>query len=445
MALEPQQVSDIWESGHSDRVVMANMQKHLDGTHSIEGLADVRKDGQVFSKISVNWYSFVTDCHVGFMTSDRAEYEVEENKDGKEDKGLVAFKKVFQDNCLHAAGIEHLSNAIVFGRGVEVHSFDGTEIVITATRPEDWVFVRDEFGVMQVAVYRVKVPANSFFDGELLKSEKTIFFVYDKEEQSIFEKGEKGDLSSTSSKSHEYGQVPVIEFSVSKDRNTFFGKSFIDSANAYAVTRSLLQDEIKINVSALLATTGVEPKIFEQKDDKGVSALEHMKRLGIMALPPGATANWLLRNVDVAKFERDLELSRFAVHQQGYVPDIAQSLSKQSVVSSISGVALKLLYQPMIQKSTQFATYYKKGLRERVDLINTIQVKLQRPPLVNYTVTINKAVPQNSVEWAQYGPALLSADGISTRELLEQMDFIDDVDRVLAEIEKAKSKRNGEG
>lgn len=437
----PSEIKSVWQSGMADRQKMNQMRKFYEGTNSLSGIARERKDGQALAEIVINWYEVVTTTHVGFITSDRPEYSVEA---GPDDPGLKEFHRIFTDNCLQAAGIEHLTSSIVYGRSVEVHSFDGENIQITMTNPKDWAFVRDEKGVIVVGVYQAKIPAGSFFDGKFSDAERTVFYVYDARHVAIFEEAQNGGMAPVSIQAHNYGRPPLVEFGVKRDRTTHFGKSFMESANAYCVTRSLLQDEIKINVAALLATINMTAKMFDEEDDDGVTALQHMKRTGIMPLPVGADAKWLTRQIDIAKFTEDLTVSRFAIHQQGYIPDISQSLAKGGAVSSISGVALKLLYQPMIQKSDQFQVYYKKGLFERIELINIVNKQLGRPTLDNATITIKRSLPQNSVEWAQYLPALITAGGISRKEAIRQLDFVEDVEKVFNEVMEDIKRRNGE-
>lgn len=429
MATDFKDLKTIWESGSTERTHMDTLQKYYEGTNALTGTAAVRKDGEIFTHIVVNWYDFVASFLVGFMTSERTEYTVPE---GKKKTGLDTYLEVYKQNNLDAAAIEHLTNAIVYGRSVEVHSFDGKDIQITTTQPKGWVFVRDETAAIQIAVYQSKVLAGSMFQGEILKKDLILYYVYNSENVTIFKGGEDDPVSTTE---HQYGRVPVVEFSVTPGRSTLFAKSFIASANAYNLTFSMLEDEIRINLNSLLMTSGVDAATWEEKDEHGVTAMQNTKRMGVLPLDPGQTAAWLTRNIDIAKFERSMEFSRKAIHQQGFVPDITQSLSK-GAVAAISGVALKLLYQPTLLKTGQYAVYYKQGLRERIELINIVNGLLNRPTLDDVDIVIRRNVPQNATEIAQYYPALIMAGGISRLEVLRQLPFIDDPEKVLEEIER---------
>lgn len=452
----PEQIRNIWESGRAERQATAKMRDRFDGTNSVEGISLTRKDGAVRSNIVLNWYDHITASHVGMLTSDRIEYSIPDNPT---DAGLLEFLAVHNRNNLQAVGIEHLTNSIAYGRSVEVHSFTDGMIQISATRPDDWVLVYDENGNIVLGVYRVKIPAYSQFMGKLLEKETIVFYVYDADTVSIFMQGDNA-LQTVGRIKHHYGQPPLVEMFVKKDRTTHFGKSFQDAANAYNVTRSLLLDEIQTNIDALLATQEIPLKKFLEKDKDGKSALQIIKDTGILALPAGASANWLTRNIDIEKFNKDMEYSRFSIHLLGAVPDIAQNLSKSGAVASISGIALKLLFTPMLHRSKQFAVYYKEGLQKRIDLINIVNERLNRPPLLDVEIKIKTAIPQNSMEWLQYAPALITAEGISVEEVIRQLDFIDDPERVIKEIEAARrlkstgkdnaengtrAKRNGNG
>lgn len=427
----------LWESGATTRSWHARLRDYQRGKQTIPELLKRRIDGRMKSIVKTNWVRYVQRMHTGFLTSLAPNYTVPGVADNP---AIQELRRIYEANRLDALDSAHFGSAMLLGRSVEVHSFDGSQIRIARTHPENWVLVEDDHGRVVGGLYRSVLPPWTMYKGELLRAEKVLYTWYDDQSVQVFEEvkapgGRKTEALPVSEPvAHSYGRVPLAVFRVDEDGESFFSEAFLVQCDIYDVTRSSLTDDIKHNVDSLLKLKGVKMEPLLEKDKEGRSVLEKLREMGIMPLAADADADYLTRNVDIEKFRFDMKVTRASIHLMGCVPDLDEAVGfgNEGTIQSISGIALKLMFQSMIQQSAEFEKQFKGGLRDRVELINRVQAIRSRPVLEGYEVAMTRNIPANEIEFMQY---IANLKGIVGRkDMLRILPQIQDVERSYKEL-----------
>ncbi len=432
--MEASQVSKLWESGEASRGWYTKLRAYQRGKQTIPELLKRRLDGRMKSIVKTNWVKYAQRMHTGFLTSNEVNYTV---PGVASSPGIDELRSVYEANRLHALDTSHFANALLFGRSIEVHSFDGQQIKISKTNPENWVLCHDDSGEIVGGLYRAVLDPWTWHDGRLLEEKKVIYTWYDAEKIVVFEEirevGKETQITQFSLTGHSYGRVPFVIFEVDEEGESFFSEAFLTQCDVYDVTRSSLTDDIKHNVDSLLKLKGVKFEPLLEKDKQGRSVMEKLKEMGLLPIPADAEAEYLTRVVDVEKFRFDLKVTRASIHLMACIPDLDETIGgNEGTITSISGIALKLMFQSMIQQSAEFEKHFVGGLRDRVELINAVNAKRNRPVLENYQVKLSRNIPANEIEFMQYISNLKGI--VSRKDLLRILPQVQDVERSHKEL-----------
>ena len=408
------------------------------GKQTVPGLTGTnRMDGRVKTAARTNWTRYVCDLHAGFLTSHKVNYTL---PDGREDAAPIReLMGVYAANLTPALDTGHLVNALLYGYSCEVHGFNGG-IKIKMTDPLGWALVYDEAGELALAIYRALLQRGTLWQGQVLMQSRSVYYAYDAQSVRVADPLARGAARMTTT-AHYYGRVPVAVFRVNEGRETFFADAFFDACDLYDTIRCSLADDIKYNVDALLQMKGVTIEQLTAKSKTNTAdtktVIERIKEIGIFPVPAGGEVGFISRVVDIEKFQFDLQVSRAAIHLMGCVPDLTpDTVSGNGASTTISGIALKLMFQLMIQKSAEFAAHFEGGLRERVALVNAVWEKRGIAPLTDYDVRVQRNIPQNDIEWAQYMVSL--KDVVASRDQLKLLPFIDDPEQAFKNLEEER-------
>jgi hypothetical protein len=149
--------------------------------------------------------------------------------------------------------------------------------------------------------------------------------------------------------------------------------------------------------------------------------------LGVLAPPSGVDGH-------LALWQR-LETS---LHKEGVYPEIAAG--RLDGVGDLSGLALRILYGPMVRRLGQMRGTYGQLLR-RVD---RALLELAGYEVADTRVQWPEAVPEDPAGEAQTAIVLQEA-GVSKRTTLEQMGFDPDVEAERTQMEREESGRGDLG
>ena len=450
--MDASDVLKIWEAGTLVRERMCRVKLYYDGEVKLRELEEKRLDGRAKSKVLTNWTKYASRLHAGLMTGHAATYS---HRDGAESKALAAYQDFADRENLAAADSEHYRNAFLYGYSAEIHSFEAGQARVQTTWPWDWVFVTNERGEIVKGLHRQAVPAFTELDGELVKKDTAIFRLYTATEiityktsiapaaqssgNAVVEDSDidesAGALVEFSRIAHNYGRPPVVVFRVSEDAQPFLQDDFLKQCDAYDITRSAMQDDIKHAVDSLLMTKGLKFEKLLERDKDGKSVLAKLREDGFFPLPENAEANYLTRTVDVEKFKADLKVTRASIHLMACIPDLDETIGgNEGTITNISGVGLKLMFHLMLQAAAEMEKHFKVGLRKRVEVWNRVNWAAEGLELTDFTISMTVNLPFNEAEIVQYLPNLEGV--LSTEDRIKLLPFVDSPARAAANLRK---------
>lgn len=419
---------------------LTKRRKYFDATHAVDELLRPRIDGRAKTQDKMNWVRYIVQRHVGFLTSRQVSYLPV----GEDRSGVAALSALYRQQHLAENDAHLLTDAILYGYGIELLTMQGATKapLLTATDALEWCPVRDEYNQLVAAVRCVSLPAGTRHECEMLKEARAVWTLYTDKEIIRFDqvKNAQGGLMirELTRESHSWGAVPVIEYNAMRGRTSFISDALLRKCDNYDVSRSSLVDDIKHNVDALLVTEGVDYQALLEKDEHGRSVLEKLKAVGLFPLPKDAKANYLQRTVDIEKFRFDQKTTRAEIHLMGCVPDLDETIAgNEGTITSISGVALKLMFHLMIEQSAEFARNFERGLRRRIELLDGLK-GFGQPEIGDVAIHMNHNLPFADTEMLQY---LGNLAGLLSREdRLRLLPFVDDP-RAAAERAAAESPK----
>lgn len=425
-------IKTIWDNGASERAQIQRRQTYYEGKQYIPELTLIRRlDARYRTQATTNFVKYISDLHTGFNTTTDIQYTMLDEEAPKE--ALANYYQLYSDNNLNALDTEHFINSLLYGRSVEALSLDKGVFSFNRTNPLNWSFLPDENDNIIAAIYYVKRPKYSYFMGNLLNDDQEFYYVYEKERIKIYQ------YNKQSNKMEQFGKdipnplkrLPLNIFYTSKDQQSFFSDCFLSVCDLYDIIRSSMADDLKYNSDSFWLLKGVKLEQLLAKNQNGATILQKMKEMGFFPMPEGGSIEPLLRVTDHQKYEFDLRVSRYAIHLMGCVPDLQDSINANGGSNAISGIALKLLFQSMIQKSAEFISYFEIGLRDRVNAVNEIWATQGNPVLKGYDIKIQKNIPQVDTEWLQYLPNMKGI--IPLRKIYDLLPFIDNPESVYKE------------
>jgi len=296
--------------------------------------------------------------------------------------------------------------------------------------PIDWAFAYDEHRVLQNAIYKTTALRNSYYGGILLEQDKEVWVVYDSEFKTTYEKASNGSingLEEVSSEPHFMNQVPVIIYSINSDQESFITDNLILQQDLYNVVANSGVDDLMFNIEALLVISGYKedamfdrtqtaedvltengviinesgttlPANTQQTTQQGVgnSVIEELKEYGLLMLDDEkATAQFLTKGNESEKIDFILQMIRNHVHMTAELVDVDLIVG---TTGSTSGIALELKYTPQRNRANDFKRYLSIGLKNRIDAINMLLVKLNRPIFDGIKITYVLNIPRNENE-----------------------------------------------
>jgi SPP1 family phage portal protein len=371
-----------------------------------------RLDGKQRTPSGYPWIKTVVDTHTGFAMSKAV------NIYSEQDQAKKFIKAILAKNSCESLDFEHWKNCCLFGRSYEAISYNDGVYSITGSDPWHWVLIRDEQENVRVAIYRQQMKKNTYYKDQLLESDLDLHVCYTTNKIITIEDGKI-----VSSVDHVYNDIPVVEYTINKNKDPFIMANIIRMSDNYNISRSTLGDDVKWNTDSLLAVSNANDlEIFTQQienEEKGTTVFDLLKSIGIFPLPKDAKAEYLSRETDVGKFELDMKSYMDEIYNATYIPNIFKIASGE-----VSSSALKLLFWPLTMQSLSHWSYFSKALNKRIGLINSIASLVGDPVLSEYELALRVNIPSSTTEVYQY-----IQDSIPKKHLFRSIDgFFSDPD-----------------
>ena len=435
--LDGKMILAAWLAGEAARKTATKRWQYYAGKQAILGGDAVTVDGSLKIKTVTNFIEFITDTHTGFLTSKPATYTqptpAPDDDTEPDTRALDALHDWYKANDVDALDVEHLLNCILLGSSVEAYTVEDSSLIPTAYDPRDWVMVRDVQGRICVAIYQLIVKPGQVLAGEIQTKETERFWVVDDETTQVWQRSEGAtskDLVLIFEEFHSLGAMPVVEFKTTPNRLSHISDAIIGQQDAYNLIKSANTDDVAYNADALLATTGLNPAQLLQKDaETGKSDWKTARDEGWLPLNEGQDAKFLTKGNMVDKVSYELDQIREALMLMGATVDTTRIVG---ATGTVSGIALKLKFQVMIQQSDVFAKYFKMGLRDRIDLLNALWLMLSQPVLEDYDVTLSRNLPVNQLEETQMS--------MNTDDVLARADRLKLISAVENPVQAAAAK-----
>ena len=342
-------------------------------------------DGSKKSDVSINFLDYIVDAHTSGSTSNPINYVTEE-----EEKAPVEnLSTIYESNNLEMVDSEHFRNSLIYGYSVELLGVQKGAINAAAFSPLEWAFVYDAQNEVQIAIHKAEIQANTIYQSEYIRKPFIVFTVFDNSTITIYRKSEKGEGEILDRINHFFGKVPVILFRVNPEREAFLNDNLIELNNQYCRLVNARVDDIEYNVDSLLKITGMGG--FDVTDPTQIAKLKAMKDAKVFITPDvHSDVNFIQKGNEGSKYIDAIQNAREELFLQARLPD---RRDVQGALGSLSGIAIKFMYQTSISQSEYFLKYFKQALRERIQLINNIWYLQGNPLLSNFSINTNYCLP----------------------------------------------------
>lgn len=185
---------------------------------------------------------------------------------------------------------------------------------------------------------------------------------------------------------HYFGGVPIIEYWNNKKLKGDF-EGVITLIDAYNLLQSDRINDKEQLVDALLAVTGAS---LGDTDEEMCKTAKLLKEFKILELPDGGKAEWLTKNLNETEIEVLKKSLKDDIHEFSKVP----CLTDENFVGNASGIAMKYKLFGLEQLGKTKERYFKKGLRQRLKLINNINnIKAKGFDLNSIDITMKRSLP----------------------------------------------------
>lgn len=227
-----------------------------------------------------------------------------------------------------------------------------------------------------------------------------------------------------------FGTQPIIAFLNNDDEKSDFED--VESLNdAYDAVLSGRQDDIMEISAALITISGDKVEIDEEEVKKA-------KKSGIISLPEGADAKYLVKVLDNESVENQLKILRENIFKFTHSLDI----NDPTFTAPESGTAKQMRFQDLETKSKTMETKFITGYKYMFKVLSTFYAQIGI--FIDYNnvrITFSrsfKELPADMTELINILTNLYNNKLISKKTLLENIPFID----ANLEIERLEEENN---
>ncbi len=399
-----------------------------------DGLQEIKKQGATAGRpnysIHVNLATLITNIQTGYFMGKPVDYDFK-----KEDTPLKdTLSQIDSNNFSEQENYSLASDMSCYGVAYEVVMVDGEESKTDITKrlrfakldAENTFFVVDDsilqHPVCAIYMYAVKNKNNV---------EEWRGYVYTNAEIIDFKMlGSQAVLGDRTP--HQFGEIPVIEFRNNCDRKGDY-EPVLEQLDALTLTVSNETDDLQSIANAILGIYGATGT-----DDEVINRINQSK---VAKLPTGSKMEFIVKNVNIDAVKHQIDQNLKLIYQITQTPD----LSDDSFGGNQTGVAMKYKLWGIEQCRGTKERYFRRSLYERLKLLFNILSLSKGQTIYDISKDIDfifyKNLPDNDEEIVDMVSRLNGI--VSTRTLLKQIPFIEDVDAEIDDIAEEK-KANAE-
>lgn len=382
---------------------------YYSGNHAI--LQKQYKDtSKVCNRIVTNYCSVIAQEFAGYIAGQPVSYHSEED--------IEDIQEVIDAND-DSQDIDWLTNALIFGSGVELYWLNSeAQVRYSQINPLNCFIIYSNDLEQEI------LAAVRWYDRSNIDDDDTVIVeLYDKDKKTVFKCiGLGGELSFLEEEYHYFKDVPVSVFHLNGTDESIFN-GIITLQDAYNELQSCEIDEFSQWADAYLALTNVDA----ERDD-----IASMKEQRVLCLPEGATASWLVKNASDTQIENMLLNVRKNIFKIANAPD----LSDENFMAQ-SGVAIQYKLVGFENAASAIVARFTKAIQRRLRLIcNILNIKASDVIAREVSVTFTRNLPVNTAEIAQLVPMLKNV--VSDRTLLAQIPWVDDPEAELEAVHEQK-------
>lgn len=396
-----------------------------------DGKTDIVKQGAAASrpnyKIHVNLATLITNIQTGYFMGKPVDYDFK-----KEDSNLkTALEQIDSNNFAEQENFSLASDMSCYGVAYEVVMIDGEDKTVDITKrlrfskldAENTFFVVDD-SILQHPVCAIYMYAVK----NINQAEEWRGYVYTAEE--IIEFNMLGQQAVIGDRyPHQFGEIPVIEFRNNCDRIGDY-EPVLEQLDALSLTVSNETDDLQSIANAILGIYGATGT-----DDETIKKINTTK---IAKLPVGSKMEFIIKNVDIDAVKHQIDQNLKLIYQITQTPD----LSDDSFGGNKTGVAMRYKLWGIEQCRGTKERYFRRSLYERLRLLFNILSLSKGQTIYDISQEIDftfyKNLPDNDEEIVEIVNKLNGI--VSTRTLLQQIPFIEDVDAEMDDINKEKKE-----
>ena len=366
------------------------------------------------NKTIINYTKNIADSYCGYLaTPGYISYSSEQD--------IKEIMDILRYNDFQAEDADFLLNALIYGTAAELMYIDATgQIRFRLINPTTCFGVYDDSLTGDLTHFVRMYKANDWDNSDTYNVD--VYSDYDIKHYSMT--GQNGWLTFVSEEPHYFSQCPANIFNLPDEKSIFDCIMTLQDAANELLSSEI--DDYSAFVDAYLIFNGVDV----EKDD-----ITSLKKDRVIALPDGATANWLTKNSNDTQVENILKRIHDSIYRIAACPDF----SSESFVGGVSsGVAIRYRLTGMETRAAKIAAEMKKALQRRVEIICGIaSLKLGEEVFRDINIDFKRNIPEDMNSIISLVNSLKGS--VSDATLLGQIPFIDDVNAELEALQEQKA------
>ena len=401
-----------------------------------DGVSEIKKQGATAGRpnysIHVNLATFITNVQTGYFMGKPVDYDFKD--EDKEEKNPLkdTLLKIDSNNFAEEENYSLASDMSCYGVAYEVVMIDDDKskkdimerLRFSKLDAENTFFVVDD-SILQhpiCAVYMYAVKNKN-------KVEEWRGYVYTDEK--IIEFSMQGTVAVIGKKyDHQFGEIPVIEYKNNCDRKGDY-EAVTEQLDALSLTISNETDDLQSIANAILGIYGATGT-----DDKVIDKINASK---VAKLPVGSKMEFIVKNVNIDAVKHQIDQNLSLIYQITQTPD----LTDDNFGGTQTGVAMRYKLWGIEQCRITKERYFRRSLFQRLRLIFNILSLSSGGSIYDISQDIDfifyKNLPDNEADIVDLVSRLHGI--VSTRTLLKQIPFVEDVDAELNDIEAESQKK----
>lgn len=365
------------------------------------------------NKTVINYCKNITDSYAGYMAAPgHISYSSEQD--------IEDIMNILRYNDYQTEDANLLVDALVYGRANELmyhDSFGKTRFRLIDSRQCFGVYDDTLTGDLMYFVRFYK--ANAWDDSDTYHID--VYSDFDIKHYTMA--GTNGNPTFVGEEPHYFSQCPANIFYLPGEKSIF--DCVIDLQDSFNTLFSGEIDDFAAFCDAYLVAIGADldpDTMAESKEVRGFN------------LPVGADLKWLTKNINDTQIENMLKRAHDSIYRIAACPDF----SSESFVGGVSsGIAIQYRLTGMETRASVIEGEMKKALQRRIEIICGIaSLKLGEEVFRDIQISFKRNVPADTQSVINLVNALKGT--VSTKTLLEQLDFIADVNSEIEALNEEK-------